>query len=133
MRIIPAALAIVSLIAAPVANACTAFELTAKDGGTVYARTMEFGFDVKSDIVVVPAGTEIQTPAATSVTRDYASFTSKYSGSPNMIVAWRHINFAKREIPADRAADYIAFLHAVQSDAAQRIMLMPSSKTENGK
>jgi len=59
MRIIPAALAIVSLIAAPVANACTAFELTAKDGGTVYARTMEFGFDVKSDIVVVPAGTEI--------------------------------------------------------------------------
>ena len=76
----------------------------------------------------VPAGTEIQTPVATSVTRDYASFSSKYTGSENEVVATRHISFVKREIPADRAQDYNAFLHAVQSDAAQRIVLVPHPK-----
>jgi choloylglycine hydrolase len=53
------ALLILNLIAAPTAQACTAFRLIANDGGVVYGRTMEFGFDVKSDIAVVPAGTEI--------------------------------------------------------------------------
>jgi hypothetical protein len=90
--------------------------------------------DVQTTMTLrVPAGTEIQTPVATSVTRDYASFSSKYSGSQNSIVASRHINFAKREIPADRSADYDAFLRAVQNDAAQRIVLMPKEKIESGK
>ena len=88
--------------------------------------------DVQTTMTLhVPPGTEIQTPVATAVTRDYASFSSKYSGSQNSIVASRHINFAKRRIPADRFADYNAFLHAVQNDAAQRIVLLP--KSENGK
>ena len=59
MRHLAIALLITSLITAPTAQACTAFRLVAKDGGVVYGRTMEFGFDVKSDVVVVPAGTEI--------------------------------------------------------------------------
>lgn len=42
-------------------NACTGIRLIAEDGGVVVGRTMEFGFDVKSDTVVVPAGTELTT------------------------------------------------------------------------
>ena len=41
------------------ADACTAIRLTAKDGGVVVGRTMEFGIDVQSDAVVVPAGTKL--------------------------------------------------------------------------
>src|SRR5438067_3482337 len=43
----------------PVAQACTGIELTAKDGGVVAARTLEFGIDPKSEVMVVPAGTAI--------------------------------------------------------------------------
>lgn len=38
---------------------CTGIRLIAKDRGAVVGRTMEFGFDVKSNVVVVPAGTEL--------------------------------------------------------------------------
>ena len=41
------------------ASACTALHIEAKDGGVVVGRTMEFGLDVKSDAVIVPAGTEL--------------------------------------------------------------------------
>ena len=47
------------LLGQPLANACTALHLTAKDGGVVVGRTMEFGLDTKSDAVVVPAGTKL--------------------------------------------------------------------------
>lgn len=68
----------------------------------------------------LPAGTTIETPPGTSVTRDYATFTSKYSATQNTVTASRHINFLLRELPADRAIDYNAFLHAVQNDQVQR-------------
>jgi uncharacterized protein DUF3857 len=87
--------------------------------------------DVQTSMTLhVPQGTAIQTPAATAVTRDYASFSSKYAGLQNTVVASRHIAFLKRELPSDRAADYNAFSHAVQSDSAQRIVLMPKPKAE---
>ncbi|WP_296921699.1 linear amide C-N hydrolase [Thiohalocapsa sp.] len=50
--------AIVGVMNAPV-DACTGIRLISADGGAVVGRTMEFGFDVKSDVVVVPAGTEL--------------------------------------------------------------------------
>lgn len=40
-------------------RACTGLRLIAEDGGVVVGRTMEFGMDVESDVVVVPAGTEL--------------------------------------------------------------------------
>lgn len=40
-------------------NACTALHITAKDGGVVVGRTMEFGIDTKSNIVIIPAGTKL--------------------------------------------------------------------------
>ena len=36
------------------ASACTGIRLTAKDGTTVYARTLELGGDLDSNIIVVP-------------------------------------------------------------------------------
>jgi choloylglycine hydrolase len=38
------------------AAACTGIRLTAKDGTTVYARTLELGGDLNSNIIVVPRG-----------------------------------------------------------------------------
>jgi hypothetical protein len=57
------------------------------------------------------------------VQRDYATYASQYSAKGTTITASRHINFLLREIPADRAADYSAFLHAVQNDEAQDFTL----------
>lgn len=57
-------------------QACTSLCLKAEDGGLVIGRTMEFGFDLKSDAMVVPAGTKI-----TSSLPDAAKgirYTSKY-------------------------------------------------------
>ncbi|MCK5780765.1 MAG: linear amide C-N hydrolase, partial [Psychrilyobacter sp.] len=41
------------------ATACTALNLKAADGGVIVGRTMEFGVDVQSDAVVVPAGSKL--------------------------------------------------------------------------
>lgn len=56
--------------------ACTGLRLIAADGGPVIGRTMEFGFDVQSDVVVVPSQTEL-----TSSLPDKSKgmrYTSKY-------------------------------------------------------
>lgn len=44
---------------APVAQACTGIRLIAKDGGVVAARSLEFGLDLHSQVLVVPAGTAL--------------------------------------------------------------------------
>ncbi len=71
----------------------------------------------------LPPGTTIASPTGTSVQRDYATFASHYSAKGLTVTASRHINFLLRQVPADRAADYIAFLRAVQSDQAQDFTL----------
>lgn len=38
------------------AHACTGIKLVAEDGTVVHARTLEFGLDLKSDIMMVPRG-----------------------------------------------------------------------------
>jgi len=82
--------------------------------------------DVQTSMVLrLPEGTTVQTPAGTSLARDYATYTSKYSSSQNTVVASRRVDFLKREILADRAVDYTAFMHVVQNDQAQRLILVP--------
>lgn len=71
----------------------------------------------------LPAGTAAHSPTGTSVQRDYATYASQYGANGRTITASRHINFLLREISADRAADYGAFLHAVQNDEAQDFTL----------
>jgi hypothetical protein len=75
----------------------------------------------------LPGGTTVETPAGTSMARDYATYTSKYSSSQNTVVASRRIDFLKREILGDRATDYNAFFHAVQNDQSQRFTLVPAA------
>jgi choloylglycine hydrolase len=48
-----------SVSLAPAAQACTGIRLIAKDGGVVAARTLEFGMDLHSDVLVIPAGTAL--------------------------------------------------------------------------
>jgi choloylglycine hydrolase len=43
----------------PAAQACTGIRLVAKDGSVIAARTLEFGFDLNSQVLVVPAGTAL--------------------------------------------------------------------------
>lgn len=57
-------------------DACTGIRLIAEDGGAVVGRTMEFGFDVQSDVVVVPAGTELA--SSLSDPTQGMRYTSKY-------------------------------------------------------
>jgi len=78
----------------------------------------------------LPEGTTVQTPPGTSVARDYATCASKYDGHLNTLTATRHVQFLMREIPAERAADYAAFVRAVQLDQAQVISLFPEEKKE---
>lgn len=73
----------------------------------------------------LPPGTVVQTPVGTTVTRDYATFASKYASTQNTATASRHINFLKREIPGERAVDYSTFLRAVQNDQGQFFTLIP--------
>ena len=58
------------------AVACTGIRLIAGDGGPVVGRTLEFGFDVQSDVVVVPAGTKLTSSLADKLKGMH--YTSKY-------------------------------------------------------
>jgi choloylglycine hydrolase len=49
-----AGIAISSVAFAPLAEACTSFLLKTSDGGAVYGRTMEFGFPIDSEAIVLP-------------------------------------------------------------------------------
>lgn len=81
--------------------------------------------DVETRLTLhLPAGTAARTPTGTSVERDYATFASKYSVSGSSVVtAERHLNFLRREVSPERAADYNAFVRAVQSDETQEFVL----------
>ena len=78
-----------------------------------------------SATVQLPEGTTVQAPIGTSVERDYATFSSKYSVEGNTLHATRRLHFILREIPAARAADWNALLHAVQADQTQLFTLQP--------
>jgi len=71
----------------------------------------------------LPSGVTAQAPAGVAVERDYASFSSTYSAAGATISASRQVKFILREVPATRAADYNAFLRAVQNDANQEFTL----------
>ncbi len=80
--------------------------------------------------VTLPEGTAAQVPTGTSVERDYATFSSKYLAQGNTLRATRKLHFISREIPATRAGDLNAFLHAIQSDQAQVFTLQPPAQKQ---
>jgi hypothetical protein len=77
----------------------------------------------------LPAGTTAQIPTGTSVARDFATYTSQYSTKDATVTASRHLNFILKEIPADHAGDYNAFLRAVQNDESQVFTLARADTT----
>ncbi len=77
----------------------------------------------------LPAGTIAHIPTGTSVARDFATYSSEYSGKDETVTASRHLNFILREIPADRAADYNAFLRTVQNDESQTFTIESADTT----
>lgn len=74
-------------------------------------------------------GTTVHVPTGTSVERDFATFSSQYSAKDSAVTATRHLNFILREIPADRGADYNAFLRTVQNDESQVFTLQRADTT----
>ena len=87
--------------------------------------------DIELDATVqLPEGTTSQAPTGTSVERDYATFSSKYSAQGNTLHATRKLRFISQEIPATRTPDLNAFLHAVQADQTQFFTLQRTPPAE---
>ena len=90
------------------------------------AGNIELGtpLDVDTQMTLqLPPGTIVQTPAGTSVERDYATYSSKYALNGEVLTASRHIKFLLRDVASDRAVDYDAFERAVQNDQSQYFVL----------
>ena len=97
-------------------------DLPAKPSPGAATASIELGtpLEVETHMTLhLPPGATATAPTGTSVTRDYATYSSQYLVNGATITASRHIKFLLRQIPGTRAADYGAFLHAVQSDEAQ--------------
>jgi hypothetical protein len=96
----------------------------APSGAAASAIDLGTPLDIETHLTLhLPAGAVARTPTGTSVDRDYATFASKYQATGSSVSASRHLNFLLREIPAERAPDYNAFVHAVQNDEAQEFIL----------
>ena len=52
------AIAAILAFASSTAPACTGITIKPKDGSVIFARTLEFAADLKSNVIVVPRGTE---------------------------------------------------------------------------
>jgi uncharacterized protein DUF3857 len=95
-------------------------------GAAISAIDLGTPLDIETHLTLhLPPGTVAHTPAGTSIVRDYATFASSYHAAAGPVTASRHLNFLSRQIPADRAADYNAFLRAVQNDESQEFTLEP--------
>jgi hypothetical protein len=104
-------------------------DVPGKAEGTDKTSPIDLGtpLDVQTRVTLhLPSGTSVEIPTGTVVDRDYATFASRYNTDSGVVTAIRHINFLRRQVTADRAPDYAAFLHAVQTDQAQRFTLTRS-------
>ena len=70
MDILITLISTLSLIFTPVTMACTGITLYSEDGAAIPGRTMEFSFDIQSEISIVPAGTEIETLITNAMERN---------------------------------------------------------------
>ena len=69
-----------------------------------------------------------QAPVSVAIERDYAVFKSTYRFESHTLVAERTLSFKRRELPASRLGDYLAFTRAVESDEAQ-VLIAENSAT----
>ena len=59
--------------------ACTAINLTAKDGTVIAGRTMEWAFDMKWELVALPKGTQIDISAPSTLNLPETKLSSDYA------------------------------------------------------
>lgn len=59
--------------------ACTSFLLKGNDGGYVYGRTMEFGFPLKSDVIMVPRAFKLEGVGLDGKPGTGLNWTTKYA------------------------------------------------------
>ena len=78
-KIVAASVSATLALAPLVGNACTAINVTAKDGGVIAGRTMEWAFDMKWDLVANPKGTSIAMTAPASLRLPSTKLSSKYA------------------------------------------------------
>ncbi len=76
----------------------------------------------------LPSNFTAQAPVSVAIERDYAAFKSSYRFESHTLVAERTLTFKKRELPASRLGDYLAFTRAVESDEAQ-VLVAENSAT----
>ncbi len=69
----------------------------------------------------LPPNYTVTAPVGMVVARDYAEYHASYKVAGNVITAERTLRFKLRELPAERASDYAAFVHAVRSDERQEL------------
>jgi hypothetical protein len=99
-----------------------------KTGGKIELGTP---LDVETQMTLkLPEGATVGTPPGTSVSRDYATYASKYDGHLNTVTASRSAKFLMREIPGERLVDYNAFVRAIKLDEAQAITLFPPEQEQ---
>ncbi len=69
-----------AMVSAPsVSSACTSILLSTQDGGHVYGRTMEFGLNLHSQLVVIPRGVRMTSTGSGGVSNvGGKSWTTKY-------------------------------------------------------
>jgi len=79
--VVPIALGLLLASALP-ARACTSILLRSADGGFVYGRTMEFGLDMRSQLVIVPRGLSLTaTGPAGQIGKGGLTWTSRYAAA----------------------------------------------------
>ena len=110
-------------------------DLPAKaEGGAASPIELGTPLDVQTRVTLhVPADTGVSAPVGTSVAREYATFASEYSARDLTLTAERRIRFLLREVPAEHAADYAAFVRSVQNDQAQEFTLERGDVGAQGK
>jgi choloylglycine hydrolase len=76
MRFLSVIIGVAILCLCQPTSACTGIRLIAKDGTVVAARTMELGLDLKSQVIVVPGGTQMTGTLPNGATG--IKYTTKY-------------------------------------------------------
>lgn len=90
-----------------------------KEGG---AEKVELGTPMEAVTrltLELPANFTARAPVSVAVMRDYAEYRATYKMEENVLRAERVMKFRLRELPAERAGDYRAFLRAVRNDEGQ--------------
>jgi tetratricopeptide (TPR) repeat protein len=73
--------------------------------------------------LTLPAKYQKRIPLPLKVSRDYAEYSSSYKLEGNVLVVERKFHLNRRELPPERAQDFIAFAAAARADEAQVISL----------